>query len=146
MTRITVDAWYAACVIARIALCTVWLCGTALAVADPGFIPSPLPAELAAPAPTPPPATSAEIERAAREVRQKLELEELARRGSRTQIDAYRARELRELEVEKTMSAPPRGDAERVRADIDRARERIELERRVDRTEDPMRTQAPGGR
>jgi len=104
--------------------------GASAALADPGFIPSPVP-PAPAPAETAPAreAVARDIDRAERGVRQGLEERALERKGSRAEVEAYRARELRALDVDR-IGAPP--DA---RSDVDRARERLELERSVDRIE-----------
>ena len=118
-----------------------WLCIAAgAASADPGFIPLPLPTRSVAP-----PATDAsdEIERAVRTVRQRLEERGLEQRGSRSELETYRVRELRTLD--RNALEVPRGDAARVRADIDRASERLELERRLDAVEDRRRVRALSG-
>jgi hypothetical protein len=148
---ITVGMRYTRVMSARIAP-LVWLCGSvasaSLAAADPGFIESPLPAQVTAPAPSPaPPATaasSAELERAAREAHQKLELQELERRRSLHDLEDYRASQQRALEIEHSARRPT-SDAERVRADIDHAREQVDLQRAVDRAEEraPTRPHAP---
>jgi hypothetical protein len=109
--------------------CLLLILGPGSAGADSDFIPPPLPA--------PPPATDgaetsrAEVERARREIDRRLEERRLERTGSRRDVDAHRAREERALERET--GSVPEGDAERVRADIERAERRIELERDVER-------------
>jgi hypothetical protein len=135
-----------------------WMIGLCLiagpARADSDFIPVPLPPEVAPPPPAgippeptaaPPapaaPEPGAETERAQRAVRQEQELRHIEQRRSPTDLDDFRAREERELEHRVT--PVPEGDAARVRGDIERARERIELERKIDRTEQRMRTR-PG--
>ena len=126
--------------ITRIALSTSLGIAAGAALADPPFIESPLPPAVAEPAPPPAPApapTKEEIERAAREAREKRELGQGEKRSSPSEIDAYRAREHRDLDVDEAAKPAPRGDAERVRGDIDRARERIDVDRRIDRTATP---------
>jgi hypothetical protein len=105
------------------------------AKADSGFIPLPLPATPAPPPPRVEP--SAEVERAVRTTRQRVEERELERRGSQPRLERYRDRELRELE--RRPVRVPDGDSRRVDADIARARERLELERRVGRIERDIR-------
>jgi hypothetical protein len=125
---------------ARLLLC--WLCLAACeASADSGFIPLPLPPS--SPAPAPSVAPPAEIERAVRAARQRVEEREIERRGSPERLETYRRRELRDLEREPARVPP--GDAERVSADIARARERLELERRVERIESGMRARELSG-
>jgi hypothetical protein len=123
----------------RLLLC--WLCLAAGEVrADSGFIPLPLPPSTA----TPPPVTSPdEIERAVRTSRQRAEERALELRGSEQRLESYRRREIRELE-RQPVSVPP-GDAERVQADIARARERLDFERRVERIERDQRVRELSG-
>jgi hypothetical protein len=97
------------------------------ALADPGFLPLPVPPAPAAPAP--PSEVRTDVERAVRGVRQQVEERRIETSGSRAELEAYRARELRDLE-RRQIGAPQ--DA---RSDVDRARERLEFERRVDRIE-----------
>jgi hypothetical protein len=119
----------------RIGLCVAWAClAPGAAGADAEFIPLPVPPTGAPAQPVPPVDRGAEIDRAVRGVRQRVEERELEQGGSRAELEAYRARERRALELESRRTPP--GDAERVRADVERARERLELERRIERAEE----------
>jgi hypothetical protein len=115
------------------ALALAWLALAPRASADSDFIPLPVPEAT----PTPPPAEPRpnardDAERAGRKARQRREGRRIEGGGSRREVEAQRVREERALERE-TGGPVPAGDAGRVRADLERAQRRREIERDAER-------------
>jgi hypothetical protein len=117
-----------------LALALAWLALAPRAGADSDFIPLPVPEST----PTPPPAEPRpnardDVERAGRESRQRREQRRIEQGGSKREVEAQRVRE--QLALERDTGGPvPAQDAERVRADLERAQRRREIERDAERT------------